>query len=70
MRPWVLELQIGFQDVAFLPSHGSFGEGLRMATCLKTVFRVSKDMLPVKYLLSNKSSFMSVEFHCGHKAVT
>ena len=31
---------------------------------------VGKGMLPVKYLCSNKASFMSVEFHGDHRTVT
>ena len=60
-------LLIGFQDVAFLPSRASFstafkkncgrGESLGTTACPKTVVGVSKGMLPVRYLLSNKASF-------------
>ena len=69
------------QDVAFLPSRDSFsttfvkncgrGESLRTTTCLKTVVRVSKGMLPVKYFLLQQGLFLvSVKFHDDHKTVT
>ena len=47
--------------------HCGKGECFRDTTCLKTVVGVSKGMLPVKYLRSNKASFVSVEFHGDHK---
>ena len=63
---------MGFQDVAFLPNRSSFatmfpqnccrGESLRTTTCLKTVFGVSKGMLPVKYVRSTKLPFAPVKF--------
>ena len=70
---WVVELLMGFKDVAFLPSRGSFsttffpkcgdGESLFTTTSLKVVVGVSKNMLHVKYVCSNKASFVSVTFH-------
>ena len=45
---WVMELQVGFQDVAFLSSRANFsttflqsygiGESLRTAVCLRIIF--------------------------------
>ena len=60
-------LQLGFQDVAFLPYRASFyttfikhcgrGEGLWTTTCLKLWLGVSKGMLPVRYFRFNEASF-------------
>ena len=60
-------LQIGLQDVAFQPFRASYyttflkdcgiGEDIGTVTCPKNVAEISKGMLPVKYLHSNKSSF-------------
>ena len=71
---------MGFLDVAFLPFRASLpitflnscggGESLGTTTYVKTVVGVRKGMLPVKHLRSNKSSFVSVEFHGDHIAVT
>ena len=70
---------MGFQDVALLPPelvllpcliNCGRCECLGTATCLKTVVGVGNGMLPVKYFLSTKLLFVSVDFHGGHKAVT
>ena len=54
------DFQMGFQDVAFLPSQASLytiflkncGRGyiLRTAACLETVVVLNKGMLPVRYI--------------------
>ena len=65
---------MGFQDVAFLPSRASFPQhflqfvaevnALRQPHVLKLWLRVSRAMLPVKYLHSKKATFfVSDEFH-------
>ena len=65
---WAVELLVGFQDVAFLPSLAELsttsmkfffrGRVLRTTTCPKTLVGVSKGMLPVRYHHSNKASFL------------
>ena len=62
------KLLMVFQDVAFLSPRASFstaflkncGSGKRFGTttCLKTVVGVSKGMLLVRYICSNKISFL------------
>ena len=80
-RCWVgVFLLIDFQDVAFLPSRARFPphflnfflevNALGLPHVLNLWLEVSKDMLPVKYLRSNKAFFVSVEFHGDHKTVT
>ena len=58
---------MALQGVAFLPSRATFyttflhncgrGESLKTTTCPKTVVGVSKGMMSVKCLRSNKASF-------------
>ena len=67
------------QDVPFLPSSPSSTphkkkimvevEAPVMPHVLKLWLGISEDMLPVKYLSSKKSSFVSVKFHGGHKTI-
>ena len=67
-------------DVASLPSQGSF-DTIFLKLCdevkatkpphvLELWLMVSKGMLPVKYLRSNKTCLMSVDCHEDHKMVT
>ena len=71
----VWELQMDFQDVAFLPFYTTFlkhcgrGEVLGTATCLNTVVGVSNGMLTVKYFCS-KFLFFPVLFFENHMTVT
>ena len=61
----VLTGEMGFHDVAFLPSCASFsmvflitcgrGEDLSTTTCLKLLFGVSKCLLPLRYFCSYKT---------------
>ena len=73
------ELLMGFQDGEFLATHGSFPPHFLNIVAkvkifgaphaLKQWLGVSKIMLPVKFLCTNKASFfVSVESHGDHKA--
>ena len=81
MNTWVVELLIGFPDVALLPSRDSFsttflrncgrGESLMITTCPKTAVGGKQGDATCKILLSKENLFLvSVKFHGNHKIVT
>ena len=73
---------MGFQDVVLLPPNPPSYffttfltfvvevKALMLSHVLGLWLGVGKDMLSVKYFCSNKSSFVSFEFHGGYKTVT
>ena len=56
LMPSIPEFVLLFFSTAFVKNCGR-GESLQTTTCIKAVVGVSKGLLPVKYICSDKASF-------------